>query len=156
MSRQIPLTQGQFAIVDDADYEWLSKYKWCAWWSKCNQTYYAISAAHPSYYMHRAILGLVKGDGLKGDHQSGITLDNCRINLRVATSQQNIRNSRQRCTNKSGFKGVHWSAGANKWRAGITVDGKTIHLGYHFSAELAHQAYCDAAAIHFGEFARAA
>jgi len=30
--REIPLTQGQVAIVDDEDYEWLSQFKWYAKW----------------------------------------------------------------------------------------------------------------------------
>jgi hypothetical protein len=37
--KHIPLTQGQFAIVDDADFEWLSKWKWTAQRSKWG--YYA-------------------------------------------------------------------------------------------------------------------
>lgn len=28
MSKQIPLSNGQFAIVDDADYDWLMQWKW--------------------------------------------------------------------------------------------------------------------------------
>jgi hypothetical protein len=32
--RLIPLTQGQFAKVDAADFEWLNQWKWCSNWSK--------------------------------------------------------------------------------------------------------------------------
>lgn len=152
--RTIELTQGQVALVDAIDYAWLMQYKWSAWWSKCNQSFYAISGTHPSYYMHRAILWLAKGDKRKGDHQHRDTLDNRRSNLRIATSQQNIRNSRKRTTNTSGYKGVHYRADAKKWRAEITVAGKSIHLGYHFTAEEAHAAYCEAANLHHREFAR--
>jgi hypothetical protein len=39
--RLIPLTQGQFATVDAADYEWIVQWKWCAHWSKEGKCFYA-------------------------------------------------------------------------------------------------------------------
>ena len=42
--KRIPLTQGQFAIVDDDMYEELSKYKWCAVWDRGTQSFYARTA----------------------------------------------------------------------------------------------------------------
>ena len=40
--RAIPLTQGQWALVDDADYEWLMQYEWCAQWDKDTRSFYAV------------------------------------------------------------------------------------------------------------------
>jgi hypothetical protein len=37
----IPLTRGMVAIVDDADYEWLSKFSWHARLNTSNGVYYA-------------------------------------------------------------------------------------------------------------------
>ena len=38
----ISLTQGQFAKVDDEDFEWLNQWKWCAAYKKSTNSYYAI------------------------------------------------------------------------------------------------------------------
>ena len=46
-----------------------------------------------------------------------------------------------RKTNTSGYRGVGFAKHADKWRATITVDKKTRHLGYFHTAELAHEAY---------------
>ena len=73
----IPLTKpnGQWAIVDVSDYEWLSRWKWrCAHWDKHMKGYYAeradreINGKLMHIKMHRQILGLKHGDGLHGDH----------------------------------------------------------------------------------------
>lgn len=64
--RTIPLTKGQVAIVDAADYEWLSQWNWYANYSKTTKHFYAMK--WPSTAMHRLILGLRAGNPLHGDH----------------------------------------------------------------------------------------
>jgi hypothetical protein len=59
-------------------------------------------------------------------------------------------------TNSSGAKGVNWFAKAGKWRARIKVNGKEHHLGLFAEKSDAMAAYAKAAALHFGQFARAA
>lgn len=61
-----------------------------------------------------------------------------------------------RLTNSSGAKGVNWFAKAGKWRARIKVNGKEHHLGLFAEKSDAMAAYAKAAALHFGQFARAA
>jgi hypothetical protein len=156
-SRLIPLTQGQFAIVDAADYEWLNQWKWCALWNKRTQSFYATRRTGPTpgivIYMHRFILGLNYGDSRQVDHKhSGQTLDNRRYNLRIATCVQNNYNRRRRTDNRSGFKGV--TAHGGKWQARINKDGRRISLGHFSTAEEAHAAYSEAAKKYYGEFAR--
>lgn len=85
------------------------------------------------------------------DHINGNGLDNRRENLRVATPSQNQHNSRKPKNNTSGYKGVYKRG--NKWCAAIAINYKTIFLGYHDTAELAHEAYCKAAIKYHGEFA---
>lgn len=157
--RTIPLTQGQVAIVDAADFEWLSKWKWHAHWSEFTQSFYAgrveYLGDYEQYYvaMHREILGLKYRDKRQGDHKNGNTLDNQRHNLRIATRSQNKQNSKKYRNNKSGFKGVSFHRRIGKWMAAIQVNGKPHYLGYHPTPEAAHAAYCAAAKELHGDFA---
>lgn len=155
--KEIALTQGFVAIVDDADYEKLAAHKWL-----CDRGLYAArKAPHPlhegkSYlsYMHREILGLSFGDPRKADHRDGNGLDNRRSNLRIATHSQNMWNTKVPKHNTSGMKGVSWDRVNEKWIAQIRVNKKPIWLGRHDTAESAYSAYCEAALKYFGEFAR--
>lgn len=160
-SRSIPLTFGQFAIVDAEDYEWMSRYKWRAQWSKKIQSFYDVRSGNKAWgecstvLMLREILGLHLGDARKGDHKNPAhTLDNRRSNLRIATSSQNAMNNRQSRASRSPFKGITFDERRKKWRSSIWVDGKGISLGSFSDPHSAHEAYCNAAKKHYGEFAR--
>jgi len=113
--RTIPLTQGKVTIVSVRDFKWLSQWKWCAHFSRCVQSFYAYRAItlrpgrRVHVAMHRLILGLEFGDRKQGDHRNGDTLDNRRLNLRVATQAQNSRNTGVQRHNTSGYKGVTWN-----------------------------------------------
>lgn len=154
--REILLTQGQKALVDDADYERLSKFNWCVFRRK--GTFYAMrglwlgEGKQRTLLMHRAILGLRSNQ--KVDHVDGNGLNNTRSNLRVATTSENGMNRGKQKNNKSGFKGVCFFARTNKWVAYIRVNRKSRNLGYFFTPEEAHAAYCAAASELHGEFAR--
>lgn len=88
------------------------------------------------------------------DHINGITSDNRVTNLREASVQQNLANSKKPITNTSGYKGVSWHKAAKKWAARIRSEGGTRHLGLYETAEEAHAAYCAEAQRTKGEFAR--
>jgi len=88
------------------------------------------------------------------DHINGNKSDNRFCNLRLATSRENSRNMKKSRANKSGFKGVCFDKRTGKWKANIRSDSKQIFLGYFLAAELAHLAYCKAAAELHGDFAR--
>ena len=155
MTKQIPLSQGKFAIVDDDVYEWASKYKWCA--MRGNSTFYALRGVgkrpnHKKVYLHRDIMDAQIG--VQVDHINGDGLDNRRENLRLASNMENQRNRRLNANNTSGFKGVYWQVDKGKWRARIEVDGNAIHLGYFDSKEDAALAYDASAIKNFGEFAK--
>jgi hypothetical protein len=79
------------------------------------------------------------------DHINGDPSDNRIANLREATRQQNTRNQRIGTRNKSGYKGASWNKRDGVWRAFISRNGKTRHLGTFETAEQAHSAYCRAA-----------
>ena len=128
MSKIIPLTQGKFAIVDDADYEWLNQWKWYAW--QHGRTYYARRGRR---LMHQLIIGV--SPGLETHHVNGDGLDNRRANLQHCTHTENCWNSRKEPNCSSRYKGVDWNQSHGKWRARIRRNGKREHLGY-FDYEL--------------------
>ena len=67
------------------------------------------------------------------DHINRVKSDNRIENLREASRSCNVRNTGNRATNKSGVKGVYRHR--NRWRAHITVNGKTYHIGTHYLFE---------------------
>lgn len=144
-----------FAVVDDCDYERLSKHKWSV--IKTNNVYYARRFEGPKkaarlILMHREIMEAAPE--VKIDHINGDGLLNVRANLRVATHAQNMRNRRIDKRNKSGVTGVSWYPQKNKWQALIMVNGKRVSLGRFHSFEEAVAARKAAEQQHYGEFAR--
>ena len=89
--KRIPLTQGKFALVDDADYAWLSKFRWHAHKDKNGVLWYAERndrTRKPKLVkMHREILNTPKG--LVVDHRNCDGLDNRRVNIHTCTIQEN-------------------------------------------------------------------
>ena len=159
-TRLIPLTRGLSAIVDAADYEWLSQWKWCINKGSAATTFYAVRNAannetinnkHVLIAMHRAIIGLTVADRRYVDHVDGNGLNNVRSNLRIATPSENGCNDGIKRNNTSGYKGVSWYKG--KWRAAIVKNRKWKHLGLFATKEEAYAAYCAAAKILHGKFA---
>ena len=157
--RKIPLTQNQFALVDDADFDWLSKYKWYARWAECTKSFYAVRNGKRTenkrqfIYMAREILGLKFGDKRQADHKNHDTLDNRRSNLRVCSKAENLKNQGKRKDNSSGFRGVHWHKRDRKWQTQIRCNGRKIYLGNFTSLIEAAKCYDKAAKLHHGEFA---
>ena len=155
--REIPLSQGQVALVDDADYSWLSQWRWCARYS--NGRWCALRSSRTengkSYTikMSRQILGLTYGDKRQGDHIDHNTLDNRRKNIRICTNQENNMNRMSNRNSSSQFKGVSWYERCKKWQAHIQMNRKRKHIGYFNSEKNAALAYDAAAIREFGEFA---
>lgn len=153
MTKEIPLTQGKVAIIDDEDYERVNRLKWWAHLEKGRnrEVFYAWSKINrKTVKMHRFLTNAP--DEMEVDHWNGDGLDNRRVNLRVCTKTQNQHNRGRTVRNKSGYKGVHWHKPTKKWMAQIQVSGKKMNLGYFHDIIEAALAY-DAAAREFhGEF----
>lgn len=153
----VPLTKGQFAIIDASDAAFVGRTNWHAKLNSQRRTHYAartfvVGGRSAHEYLHRALWE--KWTGKKPfqlDHKNGDGLDNRRENIRSATSSQNIGNTGRNSSNTSGYKGVSWLKSRGKWVAKI---GQTRHLGYFDTPEEAHAAYVVAAKARHGEFAR--
>lgn len=154
--RQIELTRGKYAQIDNEDYEYLSQFKWYAEKKKCGR-YYArrsiiTKGVKKGAWMHREIMGPPREMSI--DHINGDGLDNRRENLRTCTHQQNMCNRKSRKDSTSKYLGVSWEKSKKRWRAGIAANGKNKKLG-RFKTELeAAIIYNIAARKYFGEFAR--
>jgi len=149
--RFIPLTQGQNAIVDAEDFDWLSQWNWYALWNKYTKTFYAIRyIPEGSLSMHREIMRCRPGE--ECDHKNFEGLDNRKVNLRRCSQQQNKKHKRRQTNNSSGYKGVSLKR-PRKWVAQISTNGKRIHLGYFTTPKEAAMAYDVAAKWYYGEFA---
>lgn len=148
-TRCIPLTQGQFTLVDVSDYERLSKFKWYAQYDPHVRSYYAVRGYPKRIRMAREIMNAPVGVDV--DHKSRITTDNRKRNLRLANDSQSCCNRGIFSNSKSGYKGVHKVG--NRWRAAIQVSKKRINLGCFSTPELAYASYCEAAPRVQKEFA---
>jgi hypothetical protein len=154
--KEIQLTQGKIALVDDEDYLYLSQLKWHAVKvvSKCSSRWYANHSVKDgggclSIRMHWLILGK------SVDHVNGDGLDNRRSNLRLCSRMGNNRNQRRIPKVTAPYKGVRRRIYRFRtmWEARIKVDGKVIYLGLYSTPEEAGIAYNDAAKVYHGEFA---
>jgi len=156
--RRIPLTRDKYALVDPADFDRLSEYKWHIVGAR--GTFYAVRNTGQQLgqkrivvKMHREILKVP--DGMFVDHINHNGLDNRRANLRPATQAQNARNRRKvhRDNYHSNYKGLTWYKHQNRWAVRVMVDNKSKFIGY-FDNELdAAKAYDTAAKKYHGDFA---
>ncbi len=165
--REIELTQGFVAQVDDEDYEKINSLtSWNIKKDKSCRTrinYYArgriyfSSGENLEVWMHRVIMGLQRGDCRQIDHIDGDGLNNCKSNLRVCTGSQNLRNRKKSFVqgSTSTYKGVSWTTKYGRWVAQIkTKEFGKQHIGLYDSEIEAAKAY-DAKALElFGEFAK--
>lgn len=141
MVKTIELTQGQHALVDDCDYDYLNQWKWHALHQPTINGFYACrnmnlgykngKQKHKAIRMHRTIIESVIGRELQRnefvDHINHNPLDNRRENLRIASIRQNAQNLKRKTTSK--YPGVCWHKEKQKWIAQIQLKGNKKHLG---------------------------
>lgn len=155
--KEIQLTQGKIAIVDDEDYERLIQYNWYA--HKNRYTFYAARHTYidgkvrpdkPIIRMHREIMNLSTGDKQQVDHRDQNGLHNWRNNLRIASPHINKLNQKLRIDNTSGYRGVSWHKHTKKWYSTVTINKKQKVIGYFPDKILAAKAYDKEAIKYYG------
>jgi len=153
MSKRIPLTQGQFTIVDDNMYDYLNQWKWHAAKTTCGG-YRAVRSDNINnkcVLMSREIMGFPKRKVV--DHIDHNMLNNQGSNIRACSYSQNNQNRLKIKLCSSKYKGVCWHKHSNKWQVKITVNKKRIQIGLYTDAIEGAKAYDKKAKKYFGEFA---
>lgn len=151
--KKIMLHNGEYAIVDDTDFEYLNQWNWYLSSFGYVVRSQAISPkSKVTVYMH-CVISPPLPNGIT-DHRSGDKLDNRKLNLRSASYAQNNMNRTKSTGTSSKFKGVCWDKEREKWVAYIKKDGKIKHLGRFDSEIEAAQAYDKTASVLFGQFAK--
>jgi hypothetical protein len=166
--KEISLTRGKVALIDDEDFKYLNQWKWYA--HKIGRTYYAdctqkINDHFIHVYMHRIIMKPSKG--MEIDHIDHNGLNNQKSNLRFCTHSQNMKNHSQHGLKK--FVGVSCRALLQKYelkdgtikycknkpryRARIKNNGIIYFLGSYQTEEEAAIVYNKASKKLNGEFA---
>ncbi|MBE9592754.1 MAG: hypothetical protein IMF19_04670 [Proteobacteria bacterium] len=159
--KQIPLTKGKFALVDDSDYERVNQFKWKADYNQKGRNFYASRtdcSVDPFVFVLMARFIMNCPEHLLVDHKNHNTLDNQRYNLRTCTPIQNQHNARSRVNSSSMYKGVSWNKGSKKWHARIRLTdifGQSCvqNLGSFTNEKEAAEVYDKVAKEHHGEFA---
>src|SRR4030042_4648755 len=155
--KEIKLSKGKVALVDDADYKWLNQWKWTF-----NGGRYAVRmpsrklGKRKFIFMHHEVLslhGIFIPKGMQTDHINNNGLDNQYFNLRICNDSQNKANIPIKRNNTSGYKGVHWNKQNKKWHVQIRIGGTTRFLGYYDDIKEAAEVYDKKAIEVFGEFA---
>ena len=150
----INVGHGKQAIIDDCDYELVTKFK--SWRIKNKNGYYAISrkscvdGKNHVMSLSRYIMSPIPY-GMEVDHINNNPLDNRRRNLRICTRAENSRNRLPQRPGK--FKGVHKS-NKTHWIALIKIDKYLHYLGSFSNPIDAATAYNNAAIEKFGQYAK--
>jgi hypothetical protein len=138
--KEIPLTKGKFAIVDDEDYELLSQFKWFAsggrYAARLNPKR-RLEGEPDLILMHRLIINAPSN--LDVDHINRDSFDNRKNNLRAVTHQENMLNYGSK-KGVSKYKGVSKTK-EGKWTASFMYKGESFYLGSYESEEDAAKAY---------------
>jgi hypothetical protein len=156
MAKEIILTQGKVAIVDDDMYDYLNQWKWFA--NLQGKKFYARTnipnkkGKRGSMLMHRLILNMLNSK-LQVDHLNHYTLDNRKCNIRICTQSDNLKNRIINKNNSTGYKGVVYNKSNKKFIAKIGVNKNIIYIGCFIDPKDAAKAYNAAALKYHGEFA---
>lgn len=152
MTAELTILHGHRILVDKEDLEKIIAITWHLDRNGYPHSKRYVAGRRSTIRVHRLIVDVPKG--YVCDHINGDKLDNRKSNLRICFQGQNSCNKKRQSNNTSGFIGVSWHSGAEKWMASVCIKKKTIYLGLFKSAEDAAVARDAAAKKMYGEFAR--
>lgn len=146
---EIPLTQGQVAVVDNGDLDALSGHSWFAHYDRSRDCYVAATTLHTgprpiTVRMHEFLVPTLEGYTV--DHIDRDPLNNQRHNLRIANTMQQALNKGP--YSSSEYKGVSFKTANRKYVAQMQGLGKKIYIGLFDSPTDAALAY-DGAVLEF-------
>jgi hypothetical protein len=158
----VPLTKGQWALIDRDDAERVGQYNWAISSIKNSSSFYArrwvpvgLNTEQFPRYLHEFILGKITG--LTVDHKRPETERDCRkCNLRHANWSQQMRNRGRMRRAKNAHKGISFRPELGKYRVRVTADRGRIQVGHFDSESLAIEARDAALLAEHGEFSRIA
>lgn len=148
--KEIILIPNGVALVDDSDFDNLSKYKWYL-----SRNGYALMGRNKDGIksftkMHRFIMN-ISDPKIKIDHKDRVKINNQRSNLRVATSRQNIHNSKKRVNTNNNYKGTQFIKKLGLWQSRCRMNGGDFYLGLYKTEISAAYAF-NKKAIELSEF----
>lgn len=157
--KQLTLTKGYFALVDEDDYYWVSQFNWCAIeidgqvYARRSKKKGSLRSNEPyEVYLHRVIIRCTDKSKVV-DHIDHNGLNCQKDNLRICLPDENKRYLRSRQGSSSKFLGVMYDKTRNKWKVQLTHSGKKI-LNKRFNTEIeAAKEYNKYALLYHGEFA---
>jgi len=152
----IPLTSGQFAKVDDDEYDELIKMKCSADWNNKTKSFYAkcamvVDGKYKRFRMHRIIMKTPPE--MKCDHRDHDTLNNQKYNLRNCTNSQNMMNRKGAASqSKTGVLGVSPYKGQFRVFISHPETHENMYLGKYKTLEEAADVRKAAEIEYYGEF----
>lgn len=149
--KELSLTSGQFALIDDVDYDKVSSRRWHAYKSS-NSWYCRTNIGKKHISLHAFLFPVPKGFVV--DHIDGNGLNNQRANLRQATQAENMRNQRPHRDSRSPYKGIWRIPGAKTWGVQIWNGRKRNYVGSFVDPLEAAKVYDFIAIQVFGQFAK--
>lgn len=124
--------------------------------TETNRGYIQLKFNGKYYLAHRLAFFFMTGSfpAEDVDHVNGVTTDNRFFNLRLATTTQNLCNTKVRSDSNSGIKGITYIKENKTWRAKLSMRGKTVFQKNFKFLEDACKEIKRQREIHHGEFAR--
>src|ERR1043165_1625319 len=142
--QRIPLSQGQFAIVDDEDFPLLADFRWSYHAERNGGQGYAVrngkvDGKRRLIYMQRELM--IPQPGYEVIFLNFDRLDCRRANLKIVKKEETRRYHRARRDSKTGIKGITYNDEFGTWSATIYRNGRAYRIGTFYSKEAAAQAY---------------